>query len=246
MILIGSDPELFVKCLKTGKFISAHDLIPGTKQEPYPVQCGAIQVDGVAAEFNIHPTETADEFLYNIDAVIAQLGEIVRQKGDYILVADPTVTFDKEYFKSLPEEVRQLGCKPDYNAYTGKENYPPETTEPFRTGAGHIHIGFTEFMDIYDPDFLQVCRELTKQLDVALYYPSLSWDSDTKRRTLYGKIGSFRPKHYGLEYRPLSNAFLRDPELIRFVFNTTKWASELYLSGVKLFESKPSLPEKYL
>ena len=52
-ILIGADPELFV--MKNGKFHSADDLIPGSKDEPYPVENGAVKVDGMALEFNIRP-----------------------------------------------------------------------------------------------------------------------------------------------------------------------------------------------
>ena len=50
-ILIGADPELFVK--KDGVVVSGHDLIQGTKADPFPVQDGAVQVDGMALEFNI-------------------------------------------------------------------------------------------------------------------------------------------------------------------------------------------------
>jgi hypothetical protein len=65
MILIGADPELFV-FTRSGKPVSAHDLIPGTKYEPHEVGNGAVQVDGVAAEFNIDPAANEDEFFFNI------------------------------------------------------------------------------------------------------------------------------------------------------------------------------------
>ena len=52
-ILVGCDPEVFVA--KGGKFISAHGMIPGTKKAPHKVERGAVQVDGMALEFNIDP-----------------------------------------------------------------------------------------------------------------------------------------------------------------------------------------------
>lgn len=245
---LGCDPELFVYDRSTKKFVSAHDMIPGSKDEPYHVPCGAIQRDGVAAEFNIDPCSDREEFLFNINRVMDDLSHRVKKVNpDYVLAAEPVATFDKEYFDALPPEPKVLGCNPDFNAYTGKPNNPPHTTECFRTGAGHIHIGWGEFFDIYNPDHLRVCCEVVKQLDVILYPNSMSWDKDTKRRTLYGRMGSFRPKHYGVEYRPLSNAFLRDADIIRYVFDTTVWAVDQYFNHDKKYfsDNRPLLPEKY-
>ena len=245
---LGCDPELFVYDRSTKKFISAHDMIPGSKDEPYHVPCGAIQRDGVAAEFNIDPCSDREGFLFNINRVMDDLSHRVKKVNiDYVLAAEPVATFDKEYFDALPPEPKVLGCNPDFNAYTGKPNNPPHTTECFRTVAGHIHIGWGEFFDIYNPDHLRVCCEVVKQLDTILYPNSMSWDKDTKRRTLYGRMGSFRPKHYGVEYRPLSNAFLRDADIIRYVFDTTIWAVDQYLNHDKKYfsDNRPLLPEKY-
>lgn len=249
---IGADPELFVREMAGqndgaggGHFISAHDLIPGTKEDPHPVNMGFIQRDGVAAEFNIHPVTSANDFLSSIRAVMKTLQEDFLGPR-YQLVAQPTAYFDKEYFDSLPDDPKVLGCTPDYNAYTGEPNIPPETTEPFRTGSGHVHIGWSSYEDIYDPEYFRLCCNLVRQLDQALYFPSLAWDTDTKRRTLYGRMGAFRPKHYGLEYRPLSNAYLRDDNLIEFVYERTVWAADLFFNkGVKLYDNAPDLPEKY-
>jgi len=52
-ILVGCDPEYFVK--KNGIFQSAHGLIMGDKKNPQKVRNGAVQVDGMAVEFNIDP-----------------------------------------------------------------------------------------------------------------------------------------------------------------------------------------------
>ncbi len=57
----GCDPELFV-INDEGVFVSAEGLIPGDKQNPYKVPGGAIQVDGMAAEFNIDPVTNYADF----------------------------------------------------------------------------------------------------------------------------------------------------------------------------------------
>ena len=74
-ILVGADPELFLA--KNGQFVSAHNLLPGTKYEPFPVKSGAIQVDGMAAEFNIDPVENEDSFLSSLETVLTQLKSMV-------------------------------------------------------------------------------------------------------------------------------------------------------------------------
>jgi hypothetical protein len=234
--LIGTDPELFAFDHRNDRFLSGHNMIPGTKQDPHEVRDGAIQVDGVACEFNTNPAENADEFLYNIKSVMGELQEFVEPFG-VTLVAVPTATFDPEYFASLPAKTRELGCTPDYNAYTGKENDPPKTTEPFRTGAGHIHIGWTQFANPNDPEHFELCRKMVKQLDTVIYPTSLNWDADVRRRTLYGKVGSFRPKSYGVEYRPLSNAYLGNDDVIKWVFEASKRCAELLLDDdVRIYE----------
>ena len=59
--LFGADPELFVK--RDGEFKSGHGLIEGGKENPYPVERGAVQVDGMALEFNIDPAADEDNFV---------------------------------------------------------------------------------------------------------------------------------------------------------------------------------------
>lgn len=237
-ILIGTDPEVFVRDA-SGRYFSVEDknhgqLIPGTKLQPHPVNYGAVQRDGVALEFNTIPAKTAEEFTTYIAGVMEQMTEIFKQvRPDLEIVMTPTATFSREYFDALPAEVKLLGCTPDYNAYTGEANEPPETTEPFRTGSGHIHIGWTRWENPHDKTHFRTCMDLVRQLDTVLYPASLLWDSDDKRRTLYGKIGAFRPKEYGVEYRPLSNAYLASKKTQEYVFNVAMKAAEDFFNGVE-------------
>lgn len=231
---IGADPELFVMD-GTGKFRSAHDLVPGSKLQPFRVTKGAIQPDGTSAEFNIDAAQTADEFLRNIKSVLIDLQKTIHEKDPTLnLRVSPVAMFDDKYFELLPAEALAFGCTPDFNAWTdGKQTEFVGTSEPFRTGAGHVHVGWTSNEDAADQAHVFDCIEATKQLDCVLYPMSLLWDKDQKRRTLYGKMGAFRPKAYGVEYRPLSNAWIADPDLQRWVFNATVRAMELLDSQVK-------------
>lgn len=231
--LIGADPELFLVDSK-GNFRSAHTIVKGTKHDPFPVLNGFVQVDGVAAEFNINPAKTADEFHGNIRDVLSELSERVSEEG-YSLRVIPTATFDKQYFRRLPPYAKLLGCSADYSVYSGTANPPPATKEPFRTGAGHIHVGWTENANPAEDAHMFDCQEAVRQLDSVLYFSSLLWDSDTKRRELYGKMGSFRPKTYGVEYRPLSNVWVGDPDLHHWIFDATVRSMELLDDDVKIY-----------
>jgi hypothetical protein len=245
-ITIGADPELFVRHIKTGEFVSAHTLMPGTKTEPHKVSSGAIQVDGVAAEFNIDPATNAQGFTSNIAAVMGQLQGFVGK--DYELVSDPAVVFKSDYFKSLPEHVRELGCNPDFNAWTGQVNEKPDgDSTTMRTAAGHIHIGGWYNGDPTDSTHFEDCRIVAKNLDYYLGLYSLQWDSEAQRRKLYGKAGSFRPKPYGIEYRPLSNVWLRSPKLQAWVYQAALACTQsLLTTGTQLEDVFGDIAQRFI
>lgn len=217
-ILIGADPELFVRNPNSKSFVSGYGMIPGTKEQPHKVPNGAVQVDGMALEFNIDPAATIDEFFNNIKSVREQLQAMT---PGYNLVAQPVAEFDPDYMRTQPPEALELGCEPDFCAWTGEENPRPNGEVPFRSGAGHIHIGWTEGVDIRSKNHLADCIAVVQQMDYYLGAYSLLWDPDNRRRSLYGKAGAFRPKPYGVEYRTMSNAWLEDDRRIKWVYQAT-------------------------
>jgi hypothetical protein len=230
-VLLGADPEVFM--MQAGKFISAHGMIQGDKEQPFPVKDGAVQVDGMALEFNIDPADSEATFVANIDSVMAQLKDMV---PDHEVVVTPVAHFGSEYIQAQPMEARELGCDPDYNAYTERENSPPNEELPFRTGAGHVHIGWTQGMNVRDPMHFSSCISIIKQLDFHLGLVSLLYDDETQRRAMYGAAGAFRPKPYGVEYRTLSNAWLASPELTAWVWRASQAAVSSVMAGSNLSE----------
>jgi hypothetical protein len=230
-ILVGCDPEVFVK--QDGAFKSAWNLIKGDKKHPQKVRNGAVQVDGMALEFNIDPAKTEDEFCFYVQDVLNTMCQMV---PDYEVVAVPVAHFDAGYMKLQPAAALELGCDPDYNAWTGAPNVKPNGTRPMRTAAGHIHIGWTKDAAIESVDHLNQCTMVVKQLDFYLGLASLCYDNDTERREMYGCAGCFRPKSYGVEYRTLSNAWLRNEELMRWVYRNTVKGVEEVMAGNLLYE----------
>lgn len=219
---VGADPEVFLKCKKTGKFISGYGFLPGTKAKPHPVEFGAVQKDGMAAEFNITPASSAKEFIHHVSSVLGTLSDMVSDHAT--LHIDSAVTFDRDVWDQTPEEAKELGCDPDYNAYTGAENTRPVgDVVPFRTAAGHIHLGWTKGVDPFHPEHFEACRTLVRELDFHLGVPLAFMDAketSVRRKILYGKPGAFRPKSYGVEYRVPSNFWIQDTQLMEWVFNT--------------------------
>lgn len=240
--LIGADPELFVRD-RDGKLVSAYGMIPGTKSEPFEVEGGAVQVDGMALEFNINPAKTVDEFNDNIVNVLRQLKEMV--PNGYEFDFSPVAKFGKEYIQSQPEEARELGCDPDYSAYTGLANPKPNADYDFRTASGHIHIGWTNAQDINVPEHIEACQMAVKQLDCVLGMTSRKWDKDRIRSTMYGKFGAYRPKHYGVEYRTLSNTWVDHEDRRRFVFNAAQSSMEELMRGIRIYDNYHSFDFNY-
>lgn len=236
--LVGADPEVFVR--KDGKFLSAHGMIKGDKKNPFPVNNGAVQVDGMALEFNINPASSEGEFLFNVSDVLNTLKLMV---PEYEVVATPVADFEMDYLKAQPAEALELGCDPDYNAWTMQANEKPNGERPFRTASGHIHVGWTNGEDTQSAMHQGMCNEAAKQLDFYLGLPSLHYDTDTRRRSMYGKAGCLRYKPYGMEYRTLSNMWLTSEKLIKWVYNNAQLAMQELVKGNNLSQKYGDIQE---
>jgi hypothetical protein len=230
-ILIGCDPEVFVK--QGGIFKSAHNLIRGDKKSPQRVRNGAVQVDGMALEFNIDPAKNEDEFCFNVTDVLSTMSSMV---PGYEVVAVPVAHFTREYMDAQPEAAKELGCDPDFNAWSRSVNVKPDGNRPMRTAAGHVHIGWTNNEDVQNLDHVERSNMVVKSLDFFLGLPSLFWDADTERREMYGKSGCCRYKPYGVEYRTLSNAWLKSNALMRLVYRNTVAGTKAAMSGRLLYD----------
>lgn len=218
----GADPEVFIRDRSTGQFTSAHPFFPGTKKDPFPVDNGAVQVDGMALEFNIHPASTEREFVQNITSVMRQMKEMVAKANpDFELVLSPVANFDPIDFMLYPLEPKLLGCDPDYDD-NGNLKRPPDGMQdlPFRTAAGHIHIGWTKVENPTDPIHMDNCKIFAKTFKNAEGYTPRTKE-ERQRCSYYGAPGSFRPKKYGVELRSPSNLWLEDEGKMAKMFRET-------------------------
>lgn len=217
---IGADPELFLQD-KTNRFISSIGKFGGTKLEPRQLgrRLGmAVQEDNVAVEFNIPPSDTLTKFKQNIQLALRLIEK--EAKGlNLKLAIVPSAEFDDEQLNH--PSARNFGCDPDFNVWSMRENPRPVSyNKALRSAGGHVHIAYTK-------DRIGLGRAC----DLFLGCPSVVFDPDQRRRLLYGKAGAVRKKPYGLEYRTLSNFWIKSPELIDMVFSQVVQAIDFVEKG---------------
>jgi Phage phiEco32-like COOH.NH2 ligase-type 2 len=208
---LGADPELFL-INPEGQYISSIGKIGGTKHFPASIGEGcAVQEDNVAVEFNIPPANTYKEFeaslLYSMKRLEARATELKLS-----LAIHASAEFLPDQLKS--KEALEFGCEPDFNAWTMCMNPRPKASDKaLRSCGGHVHVGTT----LHPIDVIRA-------FDLFLGVPSTILDKDTRRRELYGKAGAYRPKHYGAEYRSLSNFWLKSTDLMSWVYKQAEYA----------------------
>ena len=222
-VLVGADPELFLTDMNSKRFISSIGKFGGTKHKPKSIGSGClIQEDNVAVEFNIPPSKSEEEFVKHIEYSLATLADRAR-KMDLNLSFTATANFDDDQLEH--PKAKEFGCEPDYNAWTQMRNPRPKAIDySLRSCGGHIHVGCHEF----DP------FEMARTMDLFLGVPSITLDPNSKRRELYGQAGACRRKPYGVEYRVLSNFWLRTHAEIAWVFKQTQRSIEFLRIGNRL------------
>jgi Phage phiEco32-like COOH.NH2 ligase-type 2 len=209
---LGSDPEVFLQD-KAGSPVSVIGYINADKWNPMQIpdmpEGYTLQEDNVALEYGIPPAASADEFVEHIQSVMSKSLEYL-----------PELSFSKLSCIVFPEEQMKhpmayvFGCEPDFNAWTKEMNPKPQPPHPLmRSAGGHVHVE-TKVDSILG----------VRAMDLCLSVPAVLMDNGELRKQLYGKAGAYRPKPYGFEYRTLSNFWVFDDKLIRWVWRNTERA----------------------
>ena len=225
---LGTDPEIFL-CDNTGKHYAINGYINAGKANPMQIPDMppgfTLQEDNVALEYGVPPAANAEEFAHHIRAVMEKSREYIPSNLDFSKLSCTIFTDDQ--LKHPMAKV--FGCEPDWNAYTRKHNPRPVPTHPgLRSAGGHIHVETK----------LPTIKTVTS-MDLFLGVPSVVMDDGQLRKQLYGKAGAFRPKKYGVEYRTLSNFWVLDDKLIKWVWRNTERA----LACLDLHEKVPEVQD---
>ena len=235
-ITIGTDPEFFLR--KGDQLVSSQSAkIEGTKHEPVALKNGGtIQRDNVAVEFATVPAVGREDFVEKIKSCLVDAHNML-PKG-HELVVEPSATFDESQLTD--PEAQEFGCDPDFNAYTVAMNEKPWCGDStFRSCGAHIHVGCLD--DDGKPiEGLEFLLEFSGKISAVkamdLFHGIVSTvldnsEASVKRRELYGKAGCHRPTDYGVEYRVLSNYWMKSPQLVMLMDALTRDAMALIASG---------------
>lgn len=234
-VTLGTDPEFFMK--KGDRYVSSIPHIPGTKHEPASLpNGGTIQRDNVAVEFATLPANDGADFVEKVRSCMRDALSLI--PSDHTLVVEPSATFDEDQLDH--PEAQEFGCDPDYNAYTVEMNEKPWCgNSGFRSCGAHIHVGGLDDdgKPIKGLEFLQDFKgkiAMVKGMD--LFHGAVSTlldssEASVKRRELYGKAGCHRPTPYGVEYRVLSNYWMKTPNLVMLMASMTDDVIAMITSG---------------
>ncbi len=204
----GCDPEFFFKL--DGEVIGAEKVIPAAG-------VGKIIIDGVQAEINsgAHScranlgNDLRSSFI-NLKAQLARVG-----KGKITASFSSVVNLSQKELDSLSEKARVFGCAPSINKFNKDAGIKVNAaTYMKRAAGGHIHIGGL------GAEIMKDRSRLVPILDILLGNTCVMIDRDpgaAERRLHYGRAGEYREPVHGLEYRTLSNFWLRSYQLMSFV-----------------------------
>lgn len=211
-LLIGADPEVFLRDQVTGKWTISCGKFGGTKEYPIPIKAlgngYAYQEDNVALEYNIPPCSNPASWVNANKKALNYLESMAKEKN-LELAIESAVEFHPDDLKH--EKAWIFGCDPDFNAWTLEINPRPHSTNPYlRAAGGHIHVG------IKLPKPLII--EFVRLMDLTAGLLDVVWDPHSRRRELYGQPGSFRYKKYGVEYRVMGNSWLKSNKRMDSVY----------------------------
>jgi hypothetical protein len=239
----GTDPEIFVQD-RWGDILPAWSFLPN-KAEAYKlprwenekvfrdsgplsaeVKANSVAYwDGFQAEFSTPGVNCLDilcaEVFHQLKALQAKMPLGCK------LSPESTLPVTQLVLDKASEEHVALGCKPSLNAY-GHKGICVENCRDLRHrfAGGHIHFGLDE--QFKAPEQLIAA---VKMIDAVMGVASVSLlpKESPIRRRYYGLAGEYRTPSHGLEYRVLSNYWLRSPKLFMLTFTLARGAMRLGL-----------------
>lgn len=221
MFTFGADPEFFIS--QNSKIISALPLFAEPKDfSPYKLYADNVLLECAIPYSNSKP----------------QVMQILKDMMDLMCIYGIQLKAAHKFEDSLllHPKAREFGCNPEESAYTMKKIFNEKATREIKFGnwraaGGHIHLGFNK------PEKHPIVYKiiLTRILDLLVGSPSVLLDKDPTsiiRKSFYGCAGSHRRTNYGLEYRVLSNFWLKSPIVTELIYDLCEYAMKFDYSSI--------------
>ena len=248
-IYMGCDPEFFFS--REGTIVGSERVLPenglrkgpkigvdGSGTEKYGTAPTAIVRDGVQAELNPRPNTCRANLANEIAECFRQLSREIQKDKSLKLDFSQVVEVSKEEFDSLSDKSKEFGCAASKNIYTGEES--KITVDPreyrYRSAGGHIHLGVYSSGDSVERALKKEVPTTVALLDTIVGNTCVLLDRNPwniERRKVYGRAGEHRTPKHGLEYRTLSNFWLRSYPLMSFVFGMSRLAVNISANSYK-------------
>jgi len=236
----GSDPEFMVE-KEDGTLVSAIKVLKGFgkyNKLSVPHDQNTFY-DNVLMEFNVAPSATFRDFEEHFTTCLRFANELLGKDG-LRLRQQSSATFPLS--ECMDKESLEFGCDPEFSIYKIKDGIIQQLNPPklpkgntFRSCGGHIHIGHPiATLDGGNPQMV------VKMMDLFVGNTALLINHDPTadaRREIYGGAGTHRLADYGLEYRTLSNFWLRGPAWAEVIYRLTRLAVQLAVARPELASS---------
>lgn len=232
---LGCDPELFITSEK-GDIVGSEKAVPAVGVGSIG---GKIVQDGVQVEFNITADTCRARLGNKMAATFKTLKAHLDKTGGLQASFSSVVEVSKAELDSLSEKSKTLGCAPSFNKYDEKASISVDpATYTKRSAGGHLHIGLTSY-----PTLMKYREEMVPVLDCLVGNTSVLIDRDphaAERRKVYGRAGEYRLPNHGLEYRTLSNFWLRAYPLMHGMMGLCRLAVNVLAQGHCVESTKQS------
>lgn len=227
-ITIGADPELFLSTADGG-IVASEEVIPkngiaqATNTDNDPLRIGKVVRDGIQIELNPTASTCRQVLAREIASCFKNVLPLMEEKGLKFNFST-AVKINNKDFARISDASKVLGCTPSFNLNKDLSgSIKVGNNHQVRSAGGHIHLGNPEGTPIHKA--LKDYDKMVALLDILVGNTSVMVDRDdmnAERRKVYGRAGEYRKPGYGIEYRTLSNFWLKSYPLMSMVFSLAR------------------------
>ena len=203
-LTFGHDCEVFV-ATQDGAITAPNKFIQESKIVYRMSNDGGMNRDGMALEFNPDPSTEPAAVAQSTQQLMDLGAEKLQLMGMHIIssIGIDLKQVAKELRQNLPEDVFEIGCLPDQDAYTGEERIVNLNGKRYtkRFAGGHIAVGHRALRNCTTGAIDRLVRLFDAK--AGLFSVRFSTPDSIVRRKTYGTAGAYRYKREKgiVEYR---------------------------------------------